>query len=345
MRHSVTATNLHQGEPQNAKAKPQRLAVQLPDGVATYHASNPDIALAACRESERQTSSRAEAGRIVCYPPQTARPLPAPRKTPLDSSHYFLGLLFLVLSGLASGFACYLIVRYKHLHAHLTDDSVSGPQKFHAVPTPRIGGLAILIGLLRQGRFRRGAGNSGRGDGGVHALSGRRPEGGLTGTQLWTPPTGNKTRSVRCSIHVPRITSHVPRSCQHHTATWGGRISALFQALVERGEVRRLAAGSKMQRIGEIHSGLKEIQRLRHRGAVLNCHLRQANRIFQRIQDDRPTQLVAEPQYPFSFKQHGLAHVNLLALEQRGRTLGLSIVITRNQADKDARINRDHGWP
>ena len=31
--------------------------------------------------------------------------------------------------------------------------------------------------------------------GGVHALSARRPEGGLTGTQLWTPPSGNKTRS------------------------------------------------------------------------------------------------------------------------------------------------------
>jgi hypothetical protein len=142
-------------EPQHRKllsAEPlDTPSARLPDGVATYHASNPDIALAACQESERQTSSRAEAGRIVCYPPQTARPLPAPRKTLLDSSHYLLGLLSLVLSGLASGFACYLIVRYKHLHAHLTDDSISGPQKFHAVPTPRIGGLAILIGLLVAG--------------------------------------------------------------------------------------------------------------------------------------------------------------------------------------------------
>ena len=126
-------------------------SARLPDGVSTYHASDPAIALAACRESERLTSSRAEPGRIVCYPPKTVRPLPAPRKAVLDSSHYILGLLFFLLSGIASGFACYLIVRYKHLHAHLTDDSSSGPQKFHAVPTPRIGGLAILIGLLVAG--------------------------------------------------------------------------------------------------------------------------------------------------------------------------------------------------
>ncbi len=127
-------------------------SARLPDGVATYSALNPDSALPACRESEKLTSSRAEADRIVCYPPQTARPLPTARKITLDSSHYFLGLLFFVLSGLASGFACYLIVRYDHLHAHLSHDhNTTGPQKFHATPVPRIGGVAILIGLLVAG--------------------------------------------------------------------------------------------------------------------------------------------------------------------------------------------------
>ena len=143
-------------EPQHRKllsAEPLDIpSARLPDGVATYRALNPDTALAACQESERQTSSRAEAGRIVCYPPQTARPLPAPGKTPLDSSHYFLGLLFLVLGGLASAFTCYLIVHYDHLHAHLSHDhNTTGPQKFHATPVPRIGGVAILIGLLVAG--------------------------------------------------------------------------------------------------------------------------------------------------------------------------------------------------
>jgi len=143
-------------EPQHRKllsAEPLDIpSARLPDGVSTYHALNPDDALTACRESEKLTASRAEAGRIVCYPPKTARPLPAPRKTPLDSDHYFLGLLFLVLSGLASGFACYLIIRYDHLHAHLSHDrDTTGPQKFHATPVPRIGGVAILIGLLVAG--------------------------------------------------------------------------------------------------------------------------------------------------------------------------------------------------
>lgn len=68
-------------EPQHRKmlsAEPLDMpSAQLPDGVAIYHASNPEIALAACRESERQTSSRTKADRIVCYPPKTARYLPA----------------------------------------------------------------------------------------------------------------------------------------------------------------------------------------------------------------------------------------------------------------------------
>jgi len=53
-------------------------SARLPDGVLTYHAIDPDTALAACQESARQTSSRStEAGRIVCYPPKTDRPPPA----------------------------------------------------------------------------------------------------------------------------------------------------------------------------------------------------------------------------------------------------------------------------
>lgn len=54
-------------------------------------------------------------------------------------------LLFGFLSSLV---ATLLLVRYSHLHAHLSsDDQLSGPQKFHSIPVPRIGGLAIFIGL------------------------------------------------------------------------------------------------------------------------------------------------------------------------------------------------------
>jgi len=55
----------------------------------------------------------------------------------------------LVLSFLVSLAANFLIVRYKHLHLHLTADSdLSGIQKFHAIPVPRIGGVGIIVGAL-----------------------------------------------------------------------------------------------------------------------------------------------------------------------------------------------------
>ncbi|MDW7972290.1 MAG: glycosyltransferase [Thermodesulfovibrio sp.] len=43
---------------------------------------------------------------------------------------------------------CFLIIRYRHLHSHITSDPVKGgPQKFHIKSTPRIGGLAVLGGI------------------------------------------------------------------------------------------------------------------------------------------------------------------------------------------------------
>jgi UDP-N-acetylmuramyl pentapeptide phosphotransferase/UDP-N-acetylglucosamine-1-phosphate transferase len=42
-----------------------------------------------------------------------------------------------------------LIVRSAKMHSHLSmDHDVSGPQKFHAHPVPRVGGLGIVSGLL-----------------------------------------------------------------------------------------------------------------------------------------------------------------------------------------------------
>jgi UDP-N-acetylmuramyl pentapeptide phosphotransferase/UDP-N-acetylglucosamine-1-phosphate transferase len=42
----------------------------------------------------------------------------------------------------------YLIVRYPLAHARLSADApAAGPQKFHHAPTPRIGGIPVLLGL------------------------------------------------------------------------------------------------------------------------------------------------------------------------------------------------------
>jgi UDP-N-acetylmuramyl pentapeptide phosphotransferase/UDP-N-acetylglucosamine-1-phosphate transferase len=48
----------------------------------------------------------------------------------------------------ASLIGCLIIIRYQHLHKHLTADAdMNGVQKFHTNPVPRIGGIPILLGL------------------------------------------------------------------------------------------------------------------------------------------------------------------------------------------------------
>jgi UDP-N-acetylmuramyl pentapeptide phosphotransferase/UDP-N-acetylglucosamine-1-phosphate transferase len=56
---------------------------------------------------------------------------------------------------LVSLISCLLIIRYQHLHSHVTGDSdLSGPQKFHHTIIPRIGGVAIFLGLLTASLVR-----------------------------------------------------------------------------------------------------------------------------------------------------------------------------------------------
>lgn len=56
---------------------------------------------------------------------------------------------------LLSFFLTALFIRYKNLHEGLSADyDFDGPQKFHTTAVPRIGGLAIFIGLLGSGLIR-----------------------------------------------------------------------------------------------------------------------------------------------------------------------------------------------
>jgi UDP-N-acetylmuramyl pentapeptide phosphotransferase/UDP-N-acetylglucosamine-1-phosphate transferase len=49
----------------------------------------------------------------------------------------------------ASAVLTLLVIRSGRRHAHLSaDDDLSGPQKFHARPVPRIGGVGIVLGVL-----------------------------------------------------------------------------------------------------------------------------------------------------------------------------------------------------
>lgn len=58
-------------------------------------------------------------------------------------------MLTLFVSFVLAVCATFLLVRTAERHAHLSNDhDVSGPQKFHSTPTPRVGGLGIAAGIL-----------------------------------------------------------------------------------------------------------------------------------------------------------------------------------------------------
>lgn len=61
----------------------------------------------------------------------------------------------LVIAFVLSLVATLLVVRYSHLHEHMTaDHDMEGVQKFHASPVPRVGGLGLVIGLIGAFGFR-----------------------------------------------------------------------------------------------------------------------------------------------------------------------------------------------
>lgn len=55
----------------------------------------------------------------------------------------------LIVAFLVSSTVTLLVLRYEHLHSHLSaDDDLNGVQKFHVAPVPRVGGVGVLIGLF-----------------------------------------------------------------------------------------------------------------------------------------------------------------------------------------------------
>ena len=58
-------------------------------------------------------------------------------------------MLLLFTAFFSSLLVILLIIRYRHVHEHLSGDhDLSGPQKFHHESVPRIGGLGIYVALL-----------------------------------------------------------------------------------------------------------------------------------------------------------------------------------------------------
>ena len=58
-------------------------------------------------------------------------------------------MIALSVAFLVSLIVTLLVVRYEHLHAHITaDHDLDGVQKFHATAVPRVGGIGVMVGLF-----------------------------------------------------------------------------------------------------------------------------------------------------------------------------------------------------
>ena len=58
------------------------------------------------------------------------------------------GLLSAIVAGAVALLAALLLVRTQHWHGRFSMDSDQGVQKFHTSPTPRVGGIAIAVGVV-----------------------------------------------------------------------------------------------------------------------------------------------------------------------------------------------------
>ncbi len=115
-----------------------------PQGTIAYHSATPELATSVCQHSQTLAGQTL---RLRCLPEKTSKPAPSHIKSHLPLLG-FVGLLT-AIGFLASWLVCYLIIKYEHLHCHLSHDHTDGgPQKFHATPTPRIGGVALFTALL-----------------------------------------------------------------------------------------------------------------------------------------------------------------------------------------------------
>lgn len=115
---------------------------RMANGVILFHAANQEHALNTCLATETQTATLSNP--VKCFTAHTPRMNPTAR---LVLKPWMLILLLAPFS--AAWFVGWLIVKYEHLHANFSHDHIdAGPQKYHTQPTPRIGGLMVMVGLL-----------------------------------------------------------------------------------------------------------------------------------------------------------------------------------------------------
>ncbi len=120
---------------------------RMSNGIVTYYSINQVIAYTHCQQYQKifKDSSYPQ----LCYPQNRPR-------TKLHASFQISPLLMVLFSvaTVVTWLGGWFIIRYEHLHAHFSHDQTdTGPQKFHSIPTPRIGGVAMLLGLTAGGIY------------------------------------------------------------------------------------------------------------------------------------------------------------------------------------------------
>jgi UDP-N-acetylmuramyl pentapeptide phosphotransferase/UDP-N-acetylglucosamine-1-phosphate transferase len=123
-------------------------SARIPGGIVLFE-GEPGLSGQACQLSAANAVVREGKPTVLCFQPGSPRPL---GENPAHGLGY-AEILPAAGASLAALFAtllcCGLLIRYEHVHARYSHDHIdSGPQKMHAVPTPRIGGLAVILGLV-----------------------------------------------------------------------------------------------------------------------------------------------------------------------------------------------------
>ena len=124
--------------------------MHMPSGTAAFIGATPGLALEVCQESERQ-SARALRGGTRCKAASSenlmlSRGAVGGKTDAMPKISALFGIL--LLAAVISFIFGYLILRFDRLHARFSHDLIAtGPQKFHAAPTPRIGGVAIAAAM------------------------------------------------------------------------------------------------------------------------------------------------------------------------------------------------------
>lgn len=119
-------------------------------GVVAFQSSMPELAQQVCRETERHASSEVPTQCRSAGADGIALSLAkvGDRKDAATIPQWNALLALTLLAAAVSLLACYLLIRSEHLHGRFSHDATEGgPQKFHASPTLRVGGVAIAAAL------------------------------------------------------------------------------------------------------------------------------------------------------------------------------------------------------